>query len=76
VLPAFELPEWGLRGIIIVLAAGVPIACLLAWACDLTADGIQRDTADALPAPAPLIRRLMKAKKLPAPLFSPKNGGS
>jgi hypothetical protein len=51
VLPAFELPERGLRGIIIALAVGFPIACLLAWAYELTADGIQRDPADAPPAP-------------------------
>ena len=51
VLPAFELPEWGLRGLIIALAAGFPVACLLAWAYELTADGLQRDPADALPTP-------------------------
>lgn len=43
VLPAFELPAWGLRAVIIALAGGFPIACILAWAYDLTADGLKRD---------------------------------
>ncbi len=49
VLPAFGLPEWGLRDIIIALSAGFPAGCLLAWAYELTADGIQRDPADTAP---------------------------
>jgi len=43
VLPAFGLASWVLRVIIVALAAGFPIACLLAWAYDLTAEGVTRD---------------------------------
>ena len=43
VLPAFGLASWVLRVIIVALAGGFPIACLLAWAYDLTAEGVTRD---------------------------------
>jgi TolB-like protein len=39
--PAWELPNWSLRLVIVVLLIGFPIALLLAWAYDVTAHGIQ-----------------------------------
>ena len=39
--PAWELPNWSLRLVIAVLLIGFPIALLLAWAYDITAEGIQ-----------------------------------
>ena len=38
-LPAFEAPGWVLRVLILVLALGFPLALVLAWAVDLTAQG-------------------------------------
>ena len=39
--PAWELPNWSLRLVIVVLLIGFPIALILAWTYDLTAQGIQ-----------------------------------
>src|SRR6266550_1995803 len=40
-LPAWELPNWALRLVILLLLLGFPIALVLAWAYDITAQGIQ-----------------------------------
>src|SRR5215469_13709044 len=39
--PAWELPNWSLRLVILLLLVGFPIALILAWAFDITAEGIQ-----------------------------------
>ena len=39
--PAWELPPWTLRVLIVCLLLGFPVALMLAWAFDITADGIQ-----------------------------------
>src|SRR5262249_45642559 len=39
--PAWELPNWSLRLVIVVLSIGFPIALILAWTYDLTPQGIQ-----------------------------------
>jgi len=39
--PAWELPNWSLRLVIALLLIGFPIALILAWAYDITAQGIQ-----------------------------------
>jgi TolB-like protein/Tfp pilus assembly protein PilF len=39
--PAWELPNWTLRLVIVLLLVGFPIALILAWAFDITAQGIQ-----------------------------------
>ena len=51
--PAWELPNWSLRLVILLLLVGFPIALILAWAFDITAQGI-RTTPDT---PAPRTRR-------------------
>ena len=48
VLPAFEVPGWALRGLIIVLALGFVPALIFAWVFELTPEGIKRD-ADVKP---------------------------
>ncbi|HXA08842.1 MAG TPA: tetratricopeptide repeat protein, partial [Chthoniobacterales bacterium] len=48
VFPAWELPNWSLRLVIVLLLVGFPIALILAWAFDITSTGIQ--TTPALPA--------------------------
>src|SRR4051795_5994218 len=40
--PAWDLPNWALRLVITLLLIGFPIALILAWAFDVTAEGIQR----------------------------------
>src|SRR6266478_4012799 len=39
--PAWALPNWSLRLVIALLLIGFPIALILAWAYDITAQGIQ-----------------------------------
>ena len=39
--PAWELPSWTLRVLIVGLLMGFPVALMLAWAFDITADGIR-----------------------------------
>jgi hypothetical protein len=39
-LPAFEAPEWALRVLIIAAVVGFPIAAVLAWIYDISAQGI------------------------------------
>ncbi len=42
VFPFFEIPMWAVRLVILLLALGFPVALLLAWAFDLTPEGIKR----------------------------------
>jgi TolB-like protein/predicted negative regulator of RcsB-dependent stress response len=46
VFPFFEVPNWGIRLIVLLIVAGFPIALILAWAFELTPEGIKR-TEDA-----------------------------
>ncbi len=41
VFPAWELPSWALRLVILVLLIGFPIALILAWALEVTPEGIR-----------------------------------
>lgn len=41
VFPVFEIPNWGARLVIVVLVLGFPIALVLAWAYELTPEGIK-----------------------------------
>src|SRR6266481_10073410 len=47
--PAWELPSWTLRVLIVCLLMGFPVALMLAWAFDVTADGIQVTPDGATP---------------------------
>src|SRR5476651_725735 len=49
VLPFFEIPNWGVRLVVILIALGFPIALVIAWAFELTPEGIKR-TEDVDPA--------------------------
>ena len=42
VLPFFEIPNWAVRLVVLLLVIGFPAALVLAWAFDLTPDGIKR----------------------------------
>ena len=46
VFPAWELPNWTFRFVVVLLLIGFPISLILAWAYDLTPQGIR-----ATPAP-------------------------
>ena len=49
VFPAWELPNWSLRLIVVLLLIGFPIALILAWAYDVTAQGIRATRAVSAP---------------------------
>ena len=44
VLPALRLPEWTLTFLVFLVAAGFPLAMVLAWAFELTPEGIKRES--------------------------------
>ncbi len=48
VFPAWELPSWALRLVIVLLLIGFPISLILAWALEVTPEGI-RTTPTAAP---------------------------
>jgi TolB-like protein/Tfp pilus assembly protein PilF len=41
VFPAWELPSWSLRLVIVLLLSGFPITLILAWALEVTPEGIR-----------------------------------
>jgi len=49
VFPAWELPNWAFRLVVVLLLIGFPIALILAWAYDVTPQGIR-----ATPSPTTL----------------------
>ena len=51
VFPFFEIPNWAVRLIVLVVIVGFPIALVIAWAFELTPEGLKRTkVADAAPA--------------------------
>ena len=53
VFPVFDVPNWIIRLIVLLIIIGLPIALVLAWSFELTPEGIKRtETADAMPAAA------------------------
>jgi TolB-like protein len=48
VFPFLEIPNWAIRLVIFITALGFPIALIIAWAFELTPEGIKRtEAADA-----------------------------
>jgi TolB-like protein/Tfp pilus assembly protein PilF len=51
VFPFLEIPNWAIRLVIMLLALGFPIALVIAWAFELTPEGLKRtESADREPA--------------------------
>src|SRR2546421_11782109 len=42
VLPTFHAPEWVVQTLVVLVALGFPIALVLAWAFEITPEGIKR----------------------------------
>src|SRR5881398_3575953 len=50
IFPFFEIPNWAVRLVVLLLVIGFPVALILAWAFELTPEGIKRtEIADELP---------------------------
>ena len=51
IFPFLEVPNWVVRLIIVLIAIGFPIALVIAWAFEITPQGIERtEVADTMPA--------------------------
>src|SRR5712692_2398162 len=48
VFPFFEIPSWGVRFVVMLIIVGFPISLIIAWAFELTPEGIKR-TEDVAP---------------------------
>jgi RNA polymerase sigma-70 factor (ECF subfamily) len=48
IFPFFEIPNWTVRLVVLLLITGFPVALILAWAFELTPEGIKR-AADVNP---------------------------
>jgi TolB-like protein/Tfp pilus assembly protein PilF len=49
VFPALDVPSWAFRLVVVLLLMGFPIALILAWAYDVTPQGIRTTPAPATP---------------------------
>ena len=50
VFPFFEIPNWAVRLVVLLLVIGFPIAFILGWAFELTPEGIKRtEELDQMP---------------------------
>jgi adenylate cyclase len=53
VFPVFDVPNWAIRFVVVLIIVGLPVALVLAWMFELSPEGIKRtETADAMPATA------------------------
>ena len=50
IFPVFDIPNWIIRLIVLLIVLGLPVALVLAWAFEITPQGIKRtEAADAMP---------------------------
>lgn len=68
-VPALLLPEWTYRFVALLLLLGFPIAVILAWAFELTPEGVKR-TEDAEPGELTRIIEAPASKRWPAGLLA------
>jgi eukaryotic-like serine/threonine-protein kinase len=63
IVPALQLPAWTNTFIVVLLLIGFPVALVLAWAFELTPEGIRSDSANLSKAyaPAPQQQKLIYA---------------
>src|SRR3982750_5001311 len=48
ILPTFHAPEWVVQTLIVIVALGFPVALVIAWAFEMTPEGMKR-TEDIRP---------------------------
>src|SRR5712675_333664 len=48
VFPFFEIPNWAVRLVVLLLILGFPVALILSWAFEITPEGIKRESEVAL----------------------------
>lgn len=52
ILPALQLPDWTVSFVTILFILGLPMAIILAWAYEITPEGIKRDSYPASDEPS------------------------
>src|SRR5881409_2423682 len=57
VFPFFEIPNWAVRLVVLLIIVGFPIALVIAWAFELTPEGLKRTEDVDLAASAPHPRK-------------------
>ena len=51
IFPVFDVPNWAVRLVVLLMVVGFPFALIIAWAFEITPEGIKRtETADGMPA--------------------------
>jgi adenylate cyclase len=70
VLPTFHAPEWVVQTLVVLVALGFPIALVIAWAFELTPEGIKRTGDIVLPAGRSSKRRTWIYVAIVAGLFA------
>lgn len=65
VFPFLEIPNWVVRLVIVAVAIGFPIALLIAWAFELTPEGLKR--TEDVDASDPGFQGLLAGKELAGP---------
>jgi len=68
ILPALHLPEWTVTAVVIAALVGFPVALLLAWAFELTPEGLRRTEA-AAPGVEPAVHEVSRARGIVAVLL-------
>ena len=52
VFPFFEIPNWAVRLVVLVILIGFPVALVIAWAFEITPEGLKRtESGEAQPQP-------------------------
>ncbi|KPK75492.1 MAG: hypothetical protein AMS25_18240, partial [Gemmatimonas sp. SM23_52] len=63
--PALSLPDWALTLVVVLTLIGFPIAVVLAWAFEVTPEGVKR-TVPATGEPAEVVRPAYRPFRLVA----------
>jgi len=76
--PAFGVPAWAMRALLVAAFAGFPIVLILAWVFDVSAAGIELTSAreDASASPSPSARRHWLRPLIAAPILAVIVGGT
>jgi adenylate cyclase len=68
-LPGLGAPDWALATVLVLLVLGLPLAAVLAWAYDISPEGLKRTLVDGDTASASV--DIMPAASAPATVATP-----
>ena len=64
VFPFFNIPNWSVRLVVVLVALGFPVAVVLAWAFELTPEGVRRTEPAGSPEARPAHETRQVGRKL------------